>query len=168
MKYVITVDGKTFRIDIQRAGRVWVNHRPYDVDFQRLDGQSQYLLLVDHRSYETHVEAIEDDGCRLVVDGRPYQASLQPQGPPRPEDAADQSGHSETGEVCAPLPGVLMAVPVIAGQRVVPGEVVAVLESMKMNLELRSPRGGVVQSVNAAPGKDVSQGEVLVRLEPEG
>lgn len=168
MKYIITVDGKTFRIDIERAGRVWVDHHPYNVDLQNLDGRSQYLLLIDHRSYEAHVEAVEEDTCRLVVDGRPYQASLQQQGRNRFQDDAAQAVHSETSEVRAPLPGVLMAVPVVAGQRVVHGEVVAVLESMKMNLELRSPRGGVVQSVDASPGTDVSQGDVLVRLEPEG
>ena len=66
-----------------------------------------------------------------------------------------------TGEVCAPLPGLLVAVPVMVGQRVVQGEVVAVLESMKMNLEIRAPWEGVVQALYGAPGTEVGQGEVL-------
>ncbi|MCX8066782.1 MAG: acetyl-CoA carboxylase biotin carboxyl carrier protein subunit [Anaerolineae bacterium] len=41
------------------------------------------------------------------------------------------------------------------------GDVVAVLESMKMHMELRAPRDGVVQLVCATPGREVQQGEVL-------
>ena len=49
----------------------------------------------------------------------------------------------------------------VEGQRVEDGEVVAVLESMKMHLELRTPRLGVVRTLCAAAGQEVAQGDVL-------
>jgi biotin carboxyl carrier protein len=167
MRYTITVEGETFEIDVGDEGRVWVNRRPYAVDFQGLDNRSEYSLLVDHRSYEAHIEQVEEDGCRMVVDGRPYQARLKCQGLGYSQDDAVCSDSASEGKVCAPLPGLLVAVLVTVGQRVMPGEVVAILESMKMNLELRTTRGGVVRSILAIPGMDVGQGEVVVYIGPE-
>jgi len=179
MKYVITVEGETFEIEVGRGGRVWVNRRPLNVDFEGVDGLPQYSLLVDHRSYEAHVEQADEEGYQMVVAGQPYRARLQ-QGRRRPRSKdAVQSRPSPsppklggTGgglrEVRAPLPGLLVAVPVEVGQRVAQGEVVAVLESMKMNLELRAPWDGVVQALHRTPGMEVGQGEVLAVIGPHG
>jgi 3-methylcrotonyl-CoA carboxylase alpha subunit len=60
----------------------------------------------------------------------------------------------------------LVEVPVSEGQPVVEGQVVAVLESMKMNLELRVPIDGVVEHLYYAVGEEVEQGAVLIRIEP--
>ncbi|MFQ6101611.1 MAG: biotin/lipoyl-containing protein [Anaerolineae bacterium] len=167
MKYVITVEGDTFEIEVGRGGQVWVNCRPYTVDLQGVDGLPEYSLLVDHRSYEAHVEGAEGDECQMVVAGRLYRARLQQQERSCPKDRAARSCFSGTGEVCAPLPGLLVAMPVAVGQQVKQGEVVAVLESMKMNLELHAPWGGVVQAVHGTPGTDVAQGEILAVIGAE-
>lgn len=174
MKYVITVEGETFEIEVGRGGRVWVNRRLYDVDFQGVDGLPQYSLLVDNRSYEAHVEQADEEGYQMVVAGQPYRARLQQMrdrsprdvGRSRPPATAVRQGSSQ-GEVRAPLPGLLVALPVAVGQRVTQGEVVAVLESMKMNLELRAPWDGVVQALHVTPGAEVGQAEVLAVIEPD-
>jgi biotin carboxyl carrier protein len=167
MRYVITVEGETFEIDVGREGRVWVNDRPYDVDLQGLGGRPEYSLLVDHRSYEAHVEHAAQDECQMVMAGRPYRACLQQGGrSSASRDNTECSDSAESSEVCAPLPGLLVSVSVTEGQHVVSGEVVAVMESMKMNLELCAPRGGIVQSVHAIPGMDVGQGDVVVNVRP--
>jgi biotin carboxyl carrier protein len=167
MKYIITIEEETFEIEVGRGGQVWVNHRPYTVDLQGVDGLPEYSLLVDHRSYEAHVEEVEGDERQMVVAGRPYRARLQQQGRRYLKGDAVQSSPSETEEVCAPLPGLLVAVPVSVGQQVEQGATVAVLESMKMNLELRAPWGGVVRALHRAPGAEVDQGEVLAVIGPE-
>ena len=77
MRYVITVGDETFEIDVGREGRVWVDRQPYNVDLQSIDGQPQYSLLVDHRSYEAHVEEIEEGEYQLIGAGRPYRARFQ-------------------------------------------------------------------------------------------
>nr|HID12884.1 acetyl-CoA carboxylase biotin carboxyl carrier protein subunit [Anaerolineae bacterium] len=166
MKYVITVGGETFEIEVGRGGRVWVNRRPLNVDFQSVDGLPQYSLLVDHRSYEAHVERAEEEECRMVVAGRSYRARLQLRRRRSKRDAV-RSHLPATREVRAPLPGLLVAVPVVVGQRVAQGEVVAVLESMKMNLELCAPWDGVVQALHRTPGTEVSQGELLAVIGPD-
>lgn len=165
MKYIITVEGETFEIDVGRGGMVWVNHRPYSVDFQGVNGRPEYSLLVNHRSYETHVEEADEGECKMVVAGHPYQARLQTQGRHSPQDTRFRLQPSDTGEVRAPLPGLLVELPITVGQRVKRGDVVAVLESMKMNLEICAPNDGVVQILHGTLKAEVSQGQVLAVIE---
>jgi len=169
MKYVVSVEGETFEIEVERGGRVWVNHCPLDVDFRGVDGLPQYSLLVDHRSYEAHVEQADEEGCQVVVAGQSYRACLR-QGRRRlavQSSAPPSSSPPPGGKVRAPLPGLLVALPVVVGQQVAQGEVVAVLESMKMNLELCAPRAGAVQALYSAPGAEVGQGELLALIGPD-
>ena len=65
----------------------------------------------------------------------------------------------------APIPGTVVSVPVTAGQPVSQGEVLLVLESMKMHNELRSPQDGVIQAVNVAAGDLVKGDQVLLVVE---
>jgi 3-methylcrotonyl-CoA carboxylase alpha subunit len=68
----------------------------------------------------------------------------------------------------APLPGLLVEMQVSEGDYVKEQDVVAVLESMKMNLELRAPRSGVVRQLLVDPGRQVAQDQVLVIIGPNG
>ena len=160
MRYRIVVEGRTFEIEVGPAGRVWVNRRPISVDLERIDGLPLYSLLVDQRSYETHVETEEDGQCREAVSGRVYRACLQEALRPSPGIV---HCHRVDGpvELSAPLPGLVVEMRVGEGQRVEEGEVVAVLESMKMHLQLRAPQPGIVRVLRAAAGQEVAQGQVL-------
>jgi biotin carboxyl carrier protein len=66
----------------------------------------------------------------------------------------------------APMPGVLLSVSVAVGDEVVDGQVVAVIESMKMQTEIKAPRAGVVERVPTAVGESFGQGAPLVVLVP--
>jgi acetyl-CoA/propionyl-CoA carboxylase biotin carboxyl carrier protein len=68
----------------------------------------------------------------------------------------------------APLPGLLVEMEVCEGDHVEEQDVVAVLESMKMNLELRAPHSGVVRELCVTPGCQVAQDEVLAIISPNG
>jgi pyruvate carboxylase subunit B len=62
------------------------------------------------------------------------------------------------------MPGLIVAVPVSEGQAVKKGQTVVVLESMKMENELKAPRDGTVASIKVAPRQSVEQHEPLVVL----
>jgi hypothetical protein len=74
MKYVATVDGRDFEIDVDRHGEVVVDGERFDVDLQLVDGVSLYSLIVDHASHELIVErrgagyTVFMEGDRYVVD----------------------------------------------------------------------------------------------------
>jgi acetyl/propionyl-CoA carboxylase alpha subunit len=82
---------------------------------------------------------------------------------PRFPEAARED---DPGSLHAPMPGRIIKVLVAEGDDVTDGQVVIVLEAMKMEHSLRAPYDGVVTSVTAAPGDQVEAGTVLVVIEP--
>jgi len=163
VRYRIAIEGRTFQIEVAPGGRVWVNRRPLSVDLGRIGGLPLYSLLLNHRSYETHVE-VEDGEYRLLMAGRLYRVCFWEEQRPSTGMVHCHQRHESVG-ISAPLPGLLVEVRVAEGQRVGEGEVVAVLESMKMCLELRAPCSGVVCTLRAAAGQEVAQGDVLAVIE---
>jgi biotin carboxyl carrier protein len=66
------------------------------------------------------------------------------------------------------MPGLVVDVPVAEGQPVATGEVLVILESMKMEQELRAEWGGTVRSVHVQPGDIAGQDQALVTVQWEG
>ena len=163
MKYVTTINNKTFEIEIQRDGSLLVNGERREVDFLAL-GPSLYSILMDGRSHELVIEEREDD-IEVLLRGKLYSGTVLDE---RAQLMAERSGGmiSETGEMSikAPMPGLVALVPVEVGQEVRAGQTVIVLESMKMQNELKSPRDGVVQHINVTAGQSVEQNKILVTI----
>ncbi len=65
------------------------------------------------------------------------------------------------------MPGLVVKVPVAVGDEVAKGDVLVILESMKMQNELKSPQAGVVTVVNVADGDNVEKRDVMVILGPQ-
>lgn len=68
-------------------------------------------------------------------------------------------------KVIAPIMGTIVSVKAKAGARVKKGDVLLILEAMKMENEIYAPKSGVVKEVHASEGKAVKQGEVLMVIE---
>jgi acetyl-CoA/propionyl-CoA carboxylase biotin carboxyl carrier protein len=104
---------------------------------------------------------MEVDGRRSVVKLHDPARALPEPPPVRPRSAG---GAGAPGEVTAPIPGNVLQVLVAPGQVVAAGEVVCILEAMKMENEIASPSGGTVESVRVEPGEAVAAGHVLVSV----
>ncbi|MEL7171923.1 MAG: biotin/lipoyl-containing protein, partial [Pseudomonadota bacterium] len=86
----------------------------------------------------------------------------------RREDPRARTEDAAGGDtVAAPLPGLVKSIAVSPGQHVAAGDLLAVMEAMKMEHALRAPRDGEVAEVAAAPGDQVAEGALLVALAPE-
>jgi biotin carboxyl carrier protein len=162
MKYFATVDGQEYRVALGEDG-ITLDGEPVEVDLQSVDGGFHYSLLVGAASHEVFVEHCEDV-CTVTLGGLRYRVQVEDEharrtGEPRP--SVEEAGEAE---VVSPMPGVVVAVLVEAGQEVHSGEGLLILEAMKMENEIRAPRTGVVEAVQATPGQRVSQDDVLVRI----
>jgi oxaloacetate decarboxylase alpha subunit len=119
---------------------------------------------------EQGVPAAGPESYRIEVDGRSYDVTVSPRGaleevapaPPQPS-AAPRQAASET-PVPAPLAGNIFKVKVAAGQRVQSGEVVVILEAMKMETEVRASAAGTVAAVLVKEGDSVQVGDPLLTL----
>ena len=80
--------------------------------------------------------------------------------------AVERSGGAEQNRITAPMTGLVRSVPVEAGARVAKGDILVVLEAMKMEHSLRAATDGVVEAVHCAVGDTVSDGTLLVEFAP--
>ncbi len=166
MRYATTINDKTYLIEINDDRRVFVDGVECAVDFESISGQPVYSLLLDGRSYEAYIyEAEEGEGWQVLLRGDLYTVVVEDEREKRLKAAA---GVVVTAggdfNLKAPMPGLVVSVPVAEGQAVKTGDLLVVLESMKMQNELKSPRDGTVTRVRARVGETVEHHQVLVTV----
>lgn len=164
MKYYATIDDRTYEIEINQLGELCIDGECEAVDFRSIAGSSIYSLLLGNASYEALVEA-RNDCYEVLVQGTLYRVGVQDERMRRLAQAA-KGFAPPSGEIAikAPMPGLIIDVPIQEGQTVGEGSVLVVLESMKMENELKAPRAGTVSQVRVQRGQSVEQQEILVAL----
>lgn len=119
----------------------------------------QLKVTVNGIAYDVCVEEVGEVASAPVAAPAPAAAAA-PAATPAP--AAPAAAGVEV--ISAPMPGTILSVNVTVGQAVKKGEVLCVLEAMKMENEIYAPRDGEVASVTAAKGEAVESGKALVTL----
>ena len=161
MKYAVDVEGRSHQIEIQ-GDQVLVDGQPLEVDIRRIGDLPLYSLLVNSQSAEVSVEEAARFQYRVMLAGELYAVAVRPAGSgawsERPRQSTDNV-------VRAPMPGLVAAVPVVEGQEVKAGQVVIVLESMKMENPLMAPADATVQAVHVQPGDSVERNQVVISLQ---
>lgn len=114
-------------------------------------------ITVNGVVYDVQVE--ESDGSAVAA--APVAAAPKAAAP-APKKAAAPAGEGEP--VKSPMPGTIVNVPVSVGQAVKAGDVLVVLEAMKMENEIKAAHDGTVTSVAVSKGESVDTGSVLVTL----
>ncbi len=167
MKYYATIDGQTYEIAIDRHGQVVVDGIELTADMKGIGGRQLYSLLLDNVSHEIVIDPDADQRnvYDIMVGGQRYQVKVQDERSRRLA-LVDRNLRPPEGEllVRAPIPGLVVRVPVTPGQRVDEGEELLILEAMKMENELRAPRAGVIHEVRVEPRMQVASGQVLLTM----
>ena len=154
------------------------------VDIEDL-GDGRYVLRMRGTSHTVDARVLEHGAVSLLVDGRSYDVELDESGDEvrvlvgfelLTVDVADEravrlragaAGFSVSGKVLitAPMPGKVVRVLVAPGAQVLEGEGVVVVEAMKMENELKSPKAGTVVEVFAKEGSAVEANAKLLTVE---
>jgi biotin carboxyl carrier protein len=165
MKYISTINEVDYSIEIIDEHNISVNGRVFAVDFNSVSGQPVYSLLVDGQSVEAYVYPGEEKWEVLLM-GRQFQVMVEDERDKRLRAAAGSSV-SETGEyhLRAPMPGMVVSILVEEGQAIEKGEVLLILESMKMQNELKSPRAGTIGRLRVKAGESVEQRQTLLSVQ---
>jgi len=164
MKYVTTINEKEYTIEIIDQEHLSFNGQVMDVDFESISGQPVYSLLIDGKSYEAYVYKHEDE-WHVLLQGQQYPVKVEDERAKRLKSAGGAQ-FQESGEfqLKAPMPGLVVAISVAEDQKIEKGQVLVILESMKMQNELKSPRAGKVERVKVKVGDSVEQRQVLLTV----
>jgi acetyl/propionyl-CoA carboxylase alpha subunit len=163
MKYEIVINGARRSVEFtrQRNGASGVTFsidgRLVEADAVRVS-RGSYSILLGGRSLEVTIEETPT-GLLLRTDGREFQVEVFD---PRSWRRTRGTGIELEGrqQLIAPMPGKIVRVLVAAGQQVSAGQGLLVIEAMKMQNEIRSPKSGTVERL-AREGQTVNAGEIL-------
>lgn len=168
MKLTAEINGEQHALEVRREGaRVFaeIDGRSYELEARETE-RGAYLLLLDGRVHECLVEDNKAAGgaVKVEVGGRAYEVALFD---PRRLRAAIAGGSQNQGRavVVATIPGKIVRVLIEEGAQVEAGEGLVVVEAMKMQNELKSPKAGTVVELRAITGATVNAGDVLVVVE---
>ena len=161
MKLKALIDDREEELLLElREGRVSarIGARSYEIDVREIESGS-YLFSSGNRVRECRV-----DEQGVVIDGHTYKVQIVD--PKRLRSGQDSSSHHHgAAEIVAPMPGKVVRVQLEAGANVEKGAGVVVVEAMKMQNEMKSPRAGIVVSINVKAGDTVNAGDVLAVVE---
>ncbi len=164
MRYVTTIENQEVLVDILDEHHVSVDGVLYEFDFEQVGDQPVFSLIVNGQSHDAMVYQ-EDDRWQVLLQGKLYSAIVEDEREKRLR-AALGGGPAESDEffLKAPMPGLVVSVPVVAGQSIEKGDVLLILESMKMQNELKAPRAGKVARLRVKPGDRVEKRETLLSV----
>ena len=134
-----------------------------------------YKITVNGKVYDVSVEA-SNDAVSQVTAATPAPAVEAPPTPPSPATAtpapatatpaAPAPAAEPAGEtkIEAPMPGTILSIAKAAGDAVSAGDVILILEAMKMENEITAPIDGTIASINTSVGASVNPGDILATI----
>jgi biotin carboxyl carrier protein len=137
----------------------------------------QFKFTIHGNDYSVDVIGIDDNVAQLEVNGTPYEVTIHKKvktsktpraiipvekEPAKPD--IEKRGRGDAHPVLAPLPGNIIHIKVKAGDIIEKGQVLMVMEAMKMENQVLADRKGVIENIAVKVGDTVLQGDVLVHL----
>ena len=168
VRYTATLEGTRHELEFAErtpnAVKLKFAGQEYELDVRRI-GPTSFSILAGNRSFDLDVVR---DGDDLVVSSRGAATRLTLVDASRRSQRAGAAGRGEIAgriELKAMMPGRIVNLLVAAGDDVAQNQGVVVVEAMKMENELKSPKAGKVMEIKVTPGQTVEKGEVLLVIE---
>lgn len=161
------INGETHKVSlISESGgyRIQIGERQLKAEAWPI---SENCLSLKLGSRSRTVYLAEDKGIRYIaIDGRQFRVE-EVQELPKSQDFRQTQSTPIGSSVVSPMPGQVVKIEVAEGEVVEPSQTLAIVEAMKMENELRSPRKARVRKICATPGDLVDAGQPIVELEEE-
>lgn len=165
MRYAVLVDGQVIEVEVE-GDRVTVAGETRAATLNAIPGTPLRQLLLDGRPITLSVEALGRGRWALAPGGERWELEVLDE---RARHIRSLTSNGDRPRVVpvlkAPMPGLVLRVQVVPGQRVPAGAGLVVLEAMKMENELKAPAAAVIKAVRVQPGAAVEKGQVLLDFE---
>lgn len=158
--YYVTIGNNEYRVKLNGKQAI-VNDKSMPADLRPLNGSGLHLLQRGMQTVELFLNSQDGDNLEVLVGSRRVLARVET----LQHRLARRSAPAQAGVLSAPMPGLVVSVLVQEGSCVEQGQTLVVLESMKMQMQLRAASAGTVRSVAAHAGDQVEKGAILVRID---
>lgn len=165
MDYTYEHNGEELTVSLDKVGDGWrvkFDGTEFDVSAESMGG-GRFSVLVGDVPYRVYFAEANGEVYVFIAGNRFIFRE------PGTEDVGARGGGAKVIDgilsVCAPMPGEVVKIPVAEGDQVSAGQVVAIVEAMKMENELTTSVDGAVKAVHSEAGKQVDNGELLVEIE---
>lgn len=165
MIYEVSVDEKTYRVEIVRQGENWsckLDGRAIPINVAATQ-PGMLSILINGKSYDVKHETTSA-GTNMVLVNERFATSVRDPRSLQSRRTAD-SGTQGPRKIKAPMPGKVVRIMAAVGDEVEAGQPVIVIEAMKMQNELKSPKKGVLKKLSVAEGAAVDSGQALAEVE---
>jgi biotin carboxyl carrier protein len=159
--YTVTIEDRIYKVSIS-GNRSTVNGEEVDARVLPLNRNGLHVLHHGKQAYEVFLSSQESDTYQMLMFGG---RRIVTQITSRVKKHLLSGEDCQAGCLAAPMHGLVVDVPVHEGDTVEKGQTLVVLESMKMQMQLRSPRTGKIAKVTVQPGNQVEKGALLVQFE---
>jgi biotin carboxyl carrier protein len=140
--------------DIKKAFSITINGKSYRIKLEDLDRDKIFPVKVEEASFKAEVKMPIRESSLTTFKSVPVTLTKR----------ADAVRQVVEGDVTAPMTGKILSISVKKGDRVKAGQVLCVLEAMKMENEIATLKAGSVQEVCVSEGSSVSEGDVLFKI----
>jgi pyruvate carboxylase subunit B len=166
MKYFVTLGERTMVVEID-GDAIQVDGQSVSASLEALDGSPEVRLVIEGRAATLAVEGHGDGVWRLVDRGAVREVGVEDERTRHIRQLAGAGKAANSGAVVkAPMPGLVVRIPVTVGEQVGAGAGLLVLEAMKMENEIKAAGPGVVSAIRVATGQAVEKGQILIELGP--
>ena len=164
MKYEVEIEGRTVAVEVEPRDSIIqarVDGRVYDLSATSPD-EGVFTFLNGDRVFEARVFELSKDSLRVEIKGRTFAATIVDRKHRRP---AAEHGIEGRQNLVSPMPGKVVRVLLAVGDQVKAGQGVIVVEAMKMQNEIKSPKAGHVIDLRVKEGAAVTANQVLAVVE---
>lgn len=159
VEFIYQHESISARVESDSNGLVTISLHNETHEFRQTDlGKDRTLLENSHGQLRCRSVRIKDR-ILVCVNGRTFDFAI-----PSADESGASTTHHAMKDACAPMPGTLIKLMVSSGDVVEEGQVLAILEAMKMEHQIRAPRAGKVDQTFGNVGQIIDAGAVVVSL----
>lgn len=182
MAYITTINKQTYRVETGESGQqaqITLEGIARALDWRQIASLAadakgnvspggRYSLIIAGKSYDVFAHRITRAGQKdsetyeIFIAGQRFEVKVEDERAKLLAGLIRSGAASGVATVSAPMPGLVVGVPVEQGAEVTEGQTVVVLEAMKMENDLSAPITGQIKEIRVSKGQTVDQGEILI------
>ena len=162
--YTTTVESKKYQVIINND-YVKINDNEYKCELIKASN-SVYLLKLENNIYDVTVNELGNGRYGILVQGYYFETEVKTRLREQAEEyLKNKTDISNKGVLKAPMPGLVVKVNVNEGDKVKAGDILIVLEAMKMENNLKSVHSGTIKKIQYSEGDNVEKDDVIITIE---